>query len=284
MNNLCKTKDDTSTNTREKMMKNRSSGVVSRFKNIILKNKKANIDIDSASVKRIDTSLSTMSKTVLQVDDNNNDKEVSSSSIISSTKNQQIKLKSCLKKQKQKRSTTHDKHKMPKSTYEIKLPGLDEWRRRSRYISFHDSVKVHLVQPVTELLAEEEEIQHKRQQQQLWYTNDELKEIQTGALFLIQHLMKSDKNSRTKYCIRGLERQFKRQESQALILSAIQYVLDIQTKQRKKAIFNEKHISRAYISVTYESKFDAVQKGRLDEEAIQNITSENPKDVLACAA
>merc|ERR1711971_767551 len=186
--------------------------------------------------------------------------------------------------QRQKRITTHDEHKMPKSTYEIKLPGQDERRKRSRYISFHDSVKVHLVQPVTELLAEEEEIQHKRQQQQLWYTNDELKEIQTGALFLIQHLMKSDKNSRTKYCIRGLERQFKRQESQALILSAIQCVLDIQTKQRKKGIFNEKHISHAYISVTSESIFDAVQKGRLDEETIQNITRENPKVVLACAA
>lgn len=69
---------------------------------------------------------------------------------------------------------------MPKSTYQIKLPRHDKWKTRSRFMSFHESVKVQIMQPVSEPLTNNdggEDIQQK-----LWFTIDELIEIRISAM------------------------------------------------------------------------------------------------------
>ena len=158
-------------------------------------------------------------------------------------------LKSCLK-------TSHNIQRVPKSSYQVLLPGKDEPITRSRCIEFYETVLAWKF-PSSSQLTED-------QIQQLWVQDNEYDRIRSKISALTKGI-KDGKISKSTYCIRGLERKFQNDEIRQRRSNSLHSVLDEQDEQFHFGNHDESRISLIYAMHTWKSNSDAIRQGALDE-------------------
>jgi hypothetical protein len=72
-----------------------------------------------------------------------------------------------------------------------------------------------------------------------------------------------------KYCTRGLERYFHMKDVQDKRNDAWDTVLDEQDLQRNLSVFDDDRLSKAYSKCTKKSCIEAIERGKLDQDAIE---------------
>jgi len=185
--------------------------------------------------------------------DSTSSNESSTSSITSVGSTKPLKL--CSERNKD----THrpvTKLRLPRSSYQVLLPGQDEPITRSRCISFRNSILVRIIPLASE--PTEDQIQ------QLWFQNHEYQTIRSNTTALIEAI-KDGKISKNKYCIRGLERYFQPDKVIQRRLLTLHSVLDEQDDQHHLGVHDDSRLSLVYMANTWESTLDAIEQGALDE-------------------
>ena len=202
--------------------------------------------LPSSNLKSSSIHTDTTVKTLLLDDDFSVNSTISSESTTSSINSSSFTkpLKSCLK-------TSHNIQRLPKSSYQVLLPGKDEPITRSRCIDFYDNVLVQIIPSSSELT--------KDQIQQLWFQDNEYYTIRSKASGLIKAI-KDGKVRKSEYCTRGLERQFQNDEIRQRRSNALHGVLDEQDEQFRLGIHDDNRLSLVYMRHSWESTQDAIRQ------------------------
>mmetsp|Transcript_5697 Transcript_5697/g.16296 ORF Transcript_5697/g.16296 Transcript_5697/m.16296 type:complete len:689 (+) Transcript_5697:368-2434(+) len=142
----------------------------------------------------------------------------------------------------------------------IKLPGRNRTITRHRSIGFNEKVRVKRI-PCQAQMLEEHEVG------KLWFQPEEYDVIKRKTMALIKAIQEENTGGVT-YCTRGLERYFSIEEVQDKRNDAWDTVLDEQERQRSVRSFDAERMARIYARITKASFREAMQRGRLDEDAI----------------
>ena len=219
--------------------------LISLMKNVVSKGKQLKVrsirkgNLWHAMFKSTFIVTDTINKTLLLDDDfsinstSSNDSTTSSTSRDGSTK----PLKLCSEKNKDIRRPV-TKLRLPRSSYQVLLPGQDEPITRSRCIGFRNSVLVKII-PLSSELTED-------QIQQLWFQGHEYQTIRSNATALIKAI-KDGKIRKSDYCTRGLERQFQSDEIRKRRSLALLSVLDEQDEQLRFGIHDDRRLAMVYM-------------------------------------
>jgi len=151
-----------------------------------------------------------------------------------------------------------------KNSIRVRLPGQRKPITRQRTLSFNEKVRVKRV-PCQAQVCEGEN-------SELWFQPQEYEAIKRKTMALIR-AVQDDQTGGVTYCTRGLERYFAVDAVQDKRNDAWDSVLDEQEAQRANCeTFNADRLSRVYAETTRESMKEAVERGKLDEDAIFRYT------------
>lgn len=153
--------------------------------------------------------------------------------------------------------------RMTKNLLEVKLPGRKTVTRQ-RSLTFNEKVRVKRVPCQAQICDGETE--------DLWFQPEEYEAIKRKTMALIR-AVQDDQTGGVTYCTRGLERYFSVDAVQEKRNDAWDSVLDEQEAQRtNREAFNMDRISKVYAQTTRNSVKEAMERGKLDEDAIARYT------------
>lgn len=147
---------------------------------------------------------------------------------------------------------------------EITLPGERKIKRMAS-ITFNEQVEVKRVESSSNLVRDKKE---------LWFQQDEMKEIRDTSKRLVELLDKSIVDPKL-VDIRGLEehRKEERQKSKERIYYGWDAVLDTQDDQRHSGEYCEEEIASMLRSVSRDSLHQAQRKAKKDAKDVSSYVS-----------
>lgn len=153
---------------------------------------------------------------------------------------------------------------MANNILRIRLPGKRKSIIRQRTLSFNEKVRVKRVPCQAQVAVGDIS--------NLWFQPQEYEAIKRKTMALIR-AVQDDQTGGVTYCTRGLERYFTVDDVQEQRNAAWDSVLDEQEAQRvNNEAFNPDRLSIAYSATTRGSAENAMERGRLDEDAIARYT------------
>jgi len=146
----------------------------------------------------------------------------------------------------------------------VRLPGRRKSVTRQRSLTFNEKVRVKRI-PCQAQVAEGDVAD-------LWFQPQEYEAIKRKTMALIR-AVQDDATGGVTYCTRGLERYFSVDDVQEKRNEAWDSVLDEQEAQRvNREDFNADRMSKLYAATTRLSSQEAIERGKLDEDAIARYT------------
>jgi len=153
---------------------------------------------------------------------------------------------------------------MANNLLRVRLPGQRKTVTRQRSLTFNEKVRVKRV-PCQAQACEGDT-------SELWFQPQEYDAIKRKTMALIR-AVQDDQTGGVTYCTRGLERYFSVEAVQDKRNNAWDSVLDEQEAQRSNCeTFNPDRIARTYSQTNRLSIKEAVERGKLDEDAIARYT------------
>jgi len=153
---------------------------------------------------------------------------------------------------------------MANNILRIRLPGKRKSIIRQRTLSFNEKVRVKRVPCQAQVAGGDIS--------NLWFQPQEYEAIKRKTMALIR-AVQDDQTGGVTYCTRGLERYFTVDDVQEKRNDAWDSVLDEQEAQRvNNEAFNPDRLSIAYSATTVGSAENAMERGKLDEDAIARYT------------
>ena len=153
---------------------------------------------------------------------------------------------------------------MSNNVVRIRLPGQRKTITRQRSLTFNEKVRVKRI-PCQAQVAEGDV-------SDLWFQPEEYEAIKRKTMALIR-AVQDDQTGGVTYCTRGLERYFAVDDVQEKRNDAWDSVLDEQEAQRaNREAFNADRMSQLYTKTTLMSRQEAIERGKLDEDAIARYT------------
>jgi len=153
---------------------------------------------------------------------------------------------------------------MSNNIVRIRLPGQRKTITRQRSLTFNEKVRVKRI-PCQAQVAEGDA-------SDLWFQPEEYDAIKRKTMALIR-AVQDDQTGGVTYCTRGLERYFSVEDVQEKRNDAWDSVLDEQEAQRlNREAFNAERMSQLYSKTTLLSRKEAMERGKLDEDAIARYT------------
>lgn len=153
---------------------------------------------------------------------------------------------------------------LSKNVIQVRLPGQRKMVTRQRSLTFNEKVRVKRIPCQAQICGGDHS--------ELWFQPQEYDAIKRKTMALIR-AVQDDQTGGVTYCTRGLERYFCVDAVQDKRNDAWDSVLDEQEAQRTNMeSFNADRISRVYSQTTHGSIQDAIQRGKLDEDAIARYT------------
>jgi len=154
---------------------------------------------------------------------------------------------------------------IPKVTEEEEKDENQYYRRTERLVFFDEEVLVRRVRPVYKIGGMID-------LRELWYQDDEYKEIMWKARRLVKRAHNDDENNNEKYCLRGLEHvtnSIKRRSRSNF--DGRNAVLDEQCDQFEKDVFplDDNSISSIYIPYTKAHRAEAIERATFDAEDVK---------------
>jgi hypothetical protein len=139
------------------------------------------------------------------------------------------------------------------------------YRRTERLVFFDEEVLVRRVRPVYQIGGMID-------RRELWYQDDEYKEIMWKARRLVKRAHNDDENNNEKYCLRGLEHvtnSIKRRSRSNF--EGRNAVLNEQCDQFEKDVFplDDNRISSIFIPYTKAHRVEAIERAKLDSEDVE---------------
>jgi len=154
--------------------------------------------------------------------------------------------------------------RMARNTLEIRLPGQRKTITRQRSLTFNEKVRVKRIPCQAQVCGGDTA--------DLWFQPQEYDAIKRKTMALIR-AVQDDQTGGVTYCTRGLERYFSVDAVQEKRNDAWDSVLDEQEAQRSnQEAFSAERLSRAYSQTTRESVQEAMERGKLDQDAIARYT------------
>ncbi len=155
-------------------------------------------------------------------------------------------------------------NRMRGSTFEIRLPGQRKTVTRQRSLTFNEKVRVKRIPCQAQIVGGDTS--------ELWFQPQEYDAIKRKTMALIR-AVQDDQTGGVTYCTRGLERYFAVDAVQEKRNDAWDSVLDEQEAQRSnQEEFNADRLSWAYSQTTGNSVKEAMERGKLDQDAIARYT------------
>merc|ERR1711935_863794 len=146
----------------------------------------------------------------------------------------------------------------------VRLPGQRKPVTRQRSLTFNEKVRVKRVTCQAQVCEGDTS--------DLWFQPQEYDAIKRKTMALIR-AVQDDQTGGVTYCTRGLERYFAVEAVQEKRNDAWDSVLDEQQAQRaNREAFDADRISQFYSKTTRLSSQEAVERGKLDEDAIARYT------------
>jgi len=153
---------------------------------------------------------------------------------------------------------------MSKNVLEIRLPGQRKTITRQRSLTFNEKVRVKRIPCQAQVCG--------GVTSELWFQPQEYDAIKRKTMALIR-AVQDDQTGGVTYCTRGLERYFSVDAVQEKRNDGWDSVLDEQEAQRSnQEVFSAERLSMAYSQTTGNSVKEAMERGRLDEDAIARYT------------
>lgn len=151
------------------------------------------------------------------------------------------------------------------------IPQPNPDRPRRRLVVFDEEILVRRVRPVFDIGG-------KIDCRELWYQEDEYKEIQWKARKLIKRARNSESEpDPDKFCLRGLEYVANTSQRRRENLDGREAVLDEQFDQFEKDVFplDDHRIASVYMPYTKLHRAEAYERGRADERDIAAYLNES---------
>lgn len=156
------------------------------------------------------------------------------------------------------------KNNMSNNFIEVRFPGERKKVVRHRSLKFNEKVRVKRIPCQAQVCGGDTS--------DLWFQPQEYDAIKRKTMALIR-AVQDDQTGGVTYCTRGLERYFSVDDVQEKRNDAWDSVLDEQQLQRdNNEVFNADRLSRLYAATTKPSTEEAIQRGKLDEDAIARYT------------
>lgn len=153
---------------------------------------------------------------------------------------------------------------LSKNVIQVRLPGQRKMVTRQRSLTFNEKVRVKRIPCQAQICGGDTS--------ELWFQPQEYDAIKRKTMALIR-AVQDDQTGGVTYCTRGLERYFSVDAVQEKRNDAWDSVLDEQEAQRSNMeSFNADRLSRVYSQTTQNSIQEAIQRGKLDEDAIARYT------------
>ncbi len=153
---------------------------------------------------------------------------------------------------------------MSNNVLEIRLPGQRKTITRQRSLTFNEKVRVKRIPCQAQVCGGDTG--------DLWFQPQEYDAIKRKTMALIR-AVQDDQTGGVTYCTRGLERYFSVDAVQEKRNDAWDSVLDEQEAQRSnQEAFSAERLSMAYSQTTGNSVKEAMERGRLDQDAIARYT------------
>lgn len=154
--------------------------------------------------------------------------------------------------------------RMSNNLLEIRLPGQRKTITRQRSLTFNEKVRVKRIPCQAQVCGGDTK--------DLWFQPQEYDAIKRKTMALIR-AVQDEQTGGVTYCTRGLERYFAVDAVQEKRNDAWDSVLDEQEAQRSnQEAFNAERISRTYSQTTQNSVKEAMERGKLDQDAIARYT------------
>ena len=155
-------------------------------------------------------------------------------------------------------------NRMRTTSFEIRLPGQRKPVTRQRSLTFNEKVRVKRIPCQAQIVGGDTS--------ELWFQPQEYDAIKRKTMALIR-AVQDDRTGGVTYCTRGLERYFSVDAVQEKRNDAWDSVLDEQEAQRSNhEEFNAERLSWAYSQTTRNSVKEAMERGKLDQDAIARYT------------
>lgn len=155
-------------------------------------------------------------------------------------------------------------NRMSNNVLEIRLPGQRKTITRQRSLTFNEKVRVKRVPCQAQVCGGDTS--------ELWFQPQEYDAIKRKTMALIR-AVQDDQTGGVTYCTRGLERYFSVDAVQEKRNDAWDSVLDEQEAQRSnQEAFSAERLSMAYSQTTRNSVQEAMERGKLDQDAIARYT------------
>jgi len=153
---------------------------------------------------------------------------------------------------------------MTNNIVRVRLPGRRKSISRQRSLTFNEKVRVKRI-PCQAQVAEGDVAD-------LWFQPQEYEAIKRKTMALIR-AVQDDATGGVTYCTRGLERYFSVDDVSEKRNEAWDSVLDEQEAQRvNREAFNADRMAQLYVKTTRLSSQEAMERGKLDEDAIARYT------------
>jgi hypothetical protein len=153
---------------------------------------------------------------------------------------------------------------LSKNMIQVRLPGQRKMVTRQRSLTFNEKVRVKRIPCQAQICGGDTS--------ELWFQPQEYDAIKRKTMALIR-AVQDDQTGGVTYCTRGLERYFSVDAVQEKRNDAWDSVLDEQEAQRTNMeSYNADQLSRIYSQTTQVSIHEAIQRGKLDEDAIARYT------------
>jgi len=152
-------------------------------------------------------------------------------------------------------------------------------RPRRKLVFFDEKVLVRRVRAVYEIGG-------RIDLRDLWYQEDEYKDIVRKAQQLIKRARNSENNDAEKYCPRGLEYVANSMERWRSNLDGREAVLDEQFDQFKKDVFplDDHRIASVYVPFTQGHRAEAMERARSDAREVALYHPANDTTIGQCTS
>ena len=155
----------------------------------------------------------------------------------------------------------------------------EQQRPRRRLVFFDEKIVVRRVRAVYEIGGTID-------RRDLWYQEDEYKDIVRKAKQLIKRARNSENNDAEKYCPRGLEYVANSMERWRSNLDGREAVLDEQFDQFKKDVFplDDHRIASVYVPFTQTHRVEAMERARSDAREVALYHPANDTTIGQCTS
>jgi hypothetical protein len=148
-----------------------------------------------------------------------------------------------------------------RSSIQVTMHGSIKPVRRSKSISFNETVKVKRIASVHELTNESKE---------LWFQDDEYDKIRKKSFKIADKFVQAEKMEGEKLCRRLLESIINHESRSLAKVDGWDAVLNEQHVQRRDGQFDDEHLSEVYQFSTRRSSNEAMVRAIKDQRDVEN--------------